>query len=379
MKIIYAYEDRADDVGVQSGHPAAMLQQLRSRAQVLPVFPLNKAVRYLFAPKYAYFRARRLTYRPDREPLLLRDFARQIWRRTRGISADAVFFPGSHLTAEVDLGLPMIFCADATFSGVVDFYDSFSGCAPEYLALGHRQESAALRRCAAAIYASHWAARSAIVDYGADPSKVHVVPFGANVEAPGPDAIEAMVSRRTQDELRLLFIGREWLRKGADIVLEACTMLHRPERPVVLDIVGIASPPVPLPGFARNHGTLRKGNPVERATIERLLAQAHFLFVPSRAENYGMVFCEAAAFAVPSIASDVGGVGTVVRNGITGFALPAGSSASAYASTIETFFRDTQRYRELARSSRSEYERELNWEAFGQRLMAILGNVACRG
>lgn len=377
MKIIYAYEDDADDIGVQSGHPRAMLQQLRGHADVVPVFPLHKSARYLFAPKYAYFRARNLTYRPDREPYFLRELARQVRRRTRGIAADAIFFPGSHLAAEVDLNIPMVFCADATFSGMIDFYDSFSRCAPGYLAMGHRQEAAALRRCAAAIYASHWAARSAIVDYGADPNKVHVVPFGANVTAPDSAAIDALIEQRSQGELRILFIGREWIRKGADIVLDACAILHQSGLPVVLDIVGIVSPPVPLPSFARNHGILRKGDPGECARIERLLSHAHFLFVPSRAENYGMVFCEAAAYAVPSIAADVGGIRTVVRQGVTGFTLPAGSPASAYACLIESCFRRRSEYRELARSSRREYERELNWEIFGRRVMAILEGISC--
>jgi len=43
---------------------------------------------------------------------------------------------------------------------------------------GDEQERAALQAAAAAIYPSHWARKSAVTHYGADPAKVHVVPFG---------------------------------------------------------------------------------------------------------------------------------------------------------------------------------------------------------
>src|SRR6185369_17567008 len=104
--------------------------------------------------------------------------------------ADCVFSPSSCAMAFLDVDLPKIFCADATFSKVVGSYSEYTNCSPDYLKRGHEQETRALANCAAAIYPSEWAARSAVEDYHADPAKIHVLPFGANVDAPSLDAVD---------------------------------------------------------------------------------------------------------------------------------------------------------------------------------------------
>ncbi|MGH7503041.1 MAG: glycosyltransferase, partial [Longimicrobiales bacterium] len=98
-------------------------------------------------------------------------------------------------------------------------------------------------------------------------------------------------------------------------------------------------------------------------------------FVPSRAENYGIVFCEAAAFGVPSVTTDIGGIPTIVRHRQTGFTLPRESAAEAFAATIESTFADPERYRDMALAARAHYRDRLNWDAFGARFMEIVKQV----
>jgi glycosyltransferase involved in cell wall biosynthesis len=377
MRVVYAYENEANDINVQSGRPYSILQQLRAKAnRVDCVFPLDNSTRYLFALKYHYFKLCKLTYRPDREKLRLRSLARQIEARINNVSADFLFCPGSIAITELDVDIPKIFCADATFQNVLDSYETFSHCAPEYIAQGLRQEARALANCDAVIYPSIWAARSAIEDFGADPAKVHVVPFGANIETPDEADVKSYVAVRRSNQLVLLFIGREWERKGADIVLAACDILYKAGVPLELHMVGIEPPPVCLPAYVVNHGVLKKSSPQQHLRLKTLIAGAHFLFVPSRAENYGMTFCEAAAFGVPSVSNDVGGIPTIVRTGLTGICLPRNSPPSAYAEAIHELFVEPQKYRELALSSAAEYRKNLNWDNFGNRLLEIARMVA---
>jgi glycosyltransferase involved in cell wall biosynthesis len=376
MKVAYAYEFDAADPMVQSGRPASILQQLEAAGvQVLRAFPLRRGVHMLFAPKVAYYRQRRLVYRPDREPWYLRSLAAQIRRRVREGRPDVVFAPGSHAVAMLDVPCPVVFCADATFANVLDCYDSFSNCADEFIAQGHAQERAALGRCAAAIYPSTWAARRAIDDYGADPARVHVVPFGANVEAPDAATVDGWIAARDLSPLRLLFVGREWERKGADTVLATCSRLHAAGYAVSLDLVGIDRPPVALPGWAYNHGLLDKRDPDQRACLQTLYAHAHFFFVPSQAENYGMAFCEAAAHGLPSLTTDVGGIPTIVRHGRTGYTLSPQAPTSEWAAALAQAADNPDAYRAMARASRADYEARLSWDAFGARLRDILERV----
>ena len=376
VDIAYAYEQDAGDINTQSGRPLSVLEQFRKNGcSILPAFPLRTAGRYLYIWKYGYYRSRGKIYRPDREPRLLRNLARQVERKLRGKRVDCVFAPGSHVVTELDVPCPKIFCADATFANVLGFYDSFSNVAEEYLALGHEQERRALANCDAAIYPSDWAANSAISDYGAPPEKIHVIPFGANVTVHDPKTVHDWIMARPFDAMRVLFVGRDWKRKGGDTVLQTCEALRRQKLNLRLDIVGIRECPVELPHYATNHGLLDKNDPAERMQLERLLAEAHFFFVPSVAENYGMAFCEAAAYGVPSISTDVGGIATIVRDGITGYAFPLSAPPETYAEAMLSCFADPKVYRDVARSSFEIFQKELNWDVCGRRLLAVMESL----
>lgn len=379
MKVAYAYEFDAADPMVQSGRPAAILNQLTAPGvQVVRAFPLRRSVQLLYAPKVAYYRQRRLVYRPDREPWYLRSLAAQVPRRVRESRPDVVFAPGSHSVARLDMPCPAVFCADATFANVLDCYDSFSHCAPEFIAQGHAQERAALGRCAAAIYPTEWAARSAIEVYGAPPDRVHVVPFGANVQAPPSAFIRDAIDARRLTPLKLLFVGREWVRKGADLVLDTCAHLRAAGIAAELDLVGISRPPRTLPAWVHNHGLLDKRDAAQKARLEALLVQSHFFFVPSQAENYGMAFCEAAAYGLPSLTTTAGGIPTIVRDGITGHTLAAHAPVADWAAVLAGAVADPEAYRTMALASHADFCARLNWPAFGMRLIKILAeSVAC--
>ncbi len=373
MNIAYAYEFRADDINVRSGHPYFILDQLEKRASIDRLFPLDRRIRYAFAPNFLFHKLRGRSYMPDREPVLLKSFAQQVERRLNG--ADVVFSPSSSSISFVETDVPKVFCADATFANVVEAYDEFRNCAADYVDKAHAQEARALATCAAAIYPSHFAARSAVEDYGADPNKVHVLPFGANIDIPSLRTVERIIAARTLDPLRILFVGIDWMRKGGDVVLAACEIARRQGVHLTLDLVGPESIPQDLPVFARSHGRLLKSDPAQRARFEALLAESDLLFMPSRVENYGIVFCEAAAYGIPSLTSAIGGIPTAVRDGVSGYVLPPESAPEAYAAVLQSCAQDPERHIALSRSARRFHDEELAWDRFGENLMAILGSV----
>ena len=195
---------------------------------------------------------------------------------------------------------------------------------------------------------------------------------------PAADEVARLIERRQFDPLRVLFIGRDWWRKGGDIVLAACAIAMEGGLRLQLDVVGVEPPPDPLPSFATSHGNLSKRDPAQRGRLEGLLRQAHLLFMPSRAENYGIAFSEAAAYGVPSLTCAVGGIPTVVRAGVSGMVLPAGSPPGAFARAIHDCIADRARYNTLAWSARCFHDRRLSWDVFGERLIGILGHVSRR-
>jgi glycosyltransferase involved in cell wall biosynthesis len=373
MKVAYVYELDAEDVRVQSGRPHAILQEMRARnCDVVPAFPLDQSAQRRFLWKKIAYRATGLIYRADRERRVLDDLAAQARHRIAAADVDCVFGPGSHAIARLETKRPIVLCADATFRNMLDFYDDFTRCAPEYVRQGEAQERATLQAAAAVIYPSDWAADSAVEDYDVDPAKVHVVPFGANVAARPYGAVKSFVASRSARTLKVLFIGREWRRKGLPKVIAACRWLRARRVDVVLDVVGAQDYPGERPEFACFHGMLNKSRADDRERLEGLLAAAHFLFVPSSAENYGMAFCEAAAYGIPAITTSVGGIPSIVRNDVTGSCLPPGTSAEEFGRTMLEIFGDRRRYEAMALRSYEEYVTRLNWRVFGDRCMQIM-------
>lgn len=374
MKIAYVFHHDAANPAVQSGLPASSLSGLqRLGANIIPVFPLASRPRRAIAKKIS---ARLIgqRYRTDREPGFLEAAAAEFEARTADEDFDLVYTPGSEIVGSLRTDRPIAFASDATFANMVDYYWDFTRLTPEYLRMGHEQEAAAIAKASLCIYAAEWAAKSAINDYGADPSKVVVIPFGANI---GQDnawpEVRTWIEARPRDHLRLLFVGRHWERKGGDILVHAAYCLAKLGHKVRVDIVGC-----PIPARHRNlpwlhgHGLLSPRVAGDMARLHDLFKQAHFVFVPSRAECYGMTFAEANAYGVPAISTDTGGICGVVKDGYNGHLLPLDADGPAYADLIASSFVNASHYERLCAQSFEAFARHYNWSAFCRKFVDIV-------
>ena len=179
--------------------------------------------------------------------------------------------------------------------------------------------------------------REVALGWGLDPRRVTVLPN------PAP-AIPAMPTR---DELRaelrldgdvLVFAGRLGPQKAVGVLLDAL------ERAAGVTLVIAGDGPeraaleqrVAAPG--RVGGVLWRGR--GRGERDLLLSRAaHASVLPSAWENFPHTLVEALAVGCPVIATAVGGVPEVVRDGANGLLAPPGDSG-ALAHAIERFFGD---------------------------------------
>ncbi len=374
MKIAYVYHDDAANPSVQSGRPAAILQEFqRLGHDVERVFPLAVPPPSTALAKKVGYRMIGKFHRHDRNGDYLDALAAQFSARTAGRTFDLVFSPGSEVISHLPTDLPIAYCADATFANLVDYYWDFTGLSAEYLRQGHAQEAAALARATLAVFPSDWAAQAAITQYGADPARVAVIPFGANLGGDNRRAgIMAAIARRPADSLRLLFVGRHWQRKGGDLVIATALCLIAHGHSVTVDIVGCELP-AEFRGltWVRDHGLLLQTRPDDMIALRQLYAGAHFLFVPSRAEAFGLTFTEANAFGVPSVAANTGGIPAVVRHGHNGLLLPPSAQSSDYADALVATFADQARYRAMCEQAFADFEERLNWPAFARKFLEL--------
>ncbi len=279
--------------------------------------------------------------------------------------------PGVELPARYDLAI----WADATFHALRRTYPGHDRLAPASIRSGDTLERRAFERARVVCFASEWAADDAVRVYGVDAGKVHVVPFGAICDAAYANDADAAaaIGSRGREALHLVFSGVDWHRKGGSLVLETAALLHRDGIPVRVTIAGCTPPAdVRLPAYVEVAGFLDKQDAGQFAQWDRLMRRAHLLFVPSRADCFGLVYAEASAYAVPSVASDVGGVASAVRAERNGVLLPSTALASQYAAAIAELWHDRRAYERLALASFIEWQSRLNWGVAGRTFLDLL-------
>ena len=193
-------------------------------------------------------------------------------------------------------------------------------------------ERRAMQQADLMIFSSDWAAHSALNRYDADPSRVHVVPFGANLDSPSDRTVADSIAARDLERCDLLFIGIDWERKRGEFALRILEELRAMDVDATLTMVG-APPPrgLSLPSGTRALGFLDKRDAEQVATLRSLLARAHFLLLPSLADCTPVAACEAFAFGVPVVAADVGGMTSIVNDGRNGVLLDPEAEPKAYA------------------------------------------------
>ena len=314
----------------------------------------------------------RLTHRisgkrtyPFRTQSAAKHFAKEISRRLSGRSYDLIFAPAASVEiAYLETDIPIVYVSDATFSLMQEVYPIFSSMPPASIEAEQFFERTAQDRARLILFPSQWAARSAFDDYGTAKDKVRVIPFGANLDRE-PDRRVAL-GKKVGAKIKILFLAKEWQRKGGTIALDTLRNLEDMGVAAELTVCGV-TPPV---GETHPNITvvpyLDKNIPGDREQFERILSESNLLLLPTRTECYGVVFCEANAYGLPVFATRVGGIPTIVEDGINGYLLPVEAEGKDYAARIAGASLNPETYRALNRGARERYEKVLNWDAWAQ-------------
>ncbi len=292
-------------------------------------------------------------------------FTEQVKKQISKNPCDVILAPvASRELSFLKTSVPIVYLSDITFSLYQKSYQLKLD--NEELELAAKQESIAISKASKLVYPSKWAANSAMRDYQASAAKISIIPFGANLDAPrlSPDTL----SKRTTSPCHLLFVGKDWHRKGGDIAFKTLISLRRMGVDAELVVVGSIPPPDVKHDKLTVIPFLNKNVPQQRKQLDEIFLESHFFIFPTRAECYGIVICEANAFGLPAITTEVGGITTIVKNGKNGYTLPLSASAEDYANLIARIWSDRTCYDNLVHSSREEYDLRLNWNRWAESL-----------
>ncbi len=372
MKIAFITASDPLDKRSWSGIYYRMLEALKYQfEEVAPLGPIRLPI-IEFVLKGFQFLFSKITgkkYNRSHSIVLSKAYAFVLTRRLKNRNFDAIFAPtSSTLIAYLKTDIPIYYFSDATVNAMIGYYENFSNWSKCSINESNLIEKRAIMNSKASVFASDWAANSAKIFYGAIPEKVHVIKMGANIDGV-PNEIK-LEQKLSQKSCNLLFLGVDWKRKGGDIAFEAFELLINEGFDASLVVCGCV-PPIEHPKM-KVYPFLNKNMAADYAIFTQLLDEAHFLFLPTRAECAGIVFCEAAANGIPSVTTDTGGVSSYVENNVTGFVLPFSASAIEYAEVIKTTFRDKNFYKRIAEQARKRYFEELNWDVWAKQMKSII-------
>jgi glycosyltransferase involved in cell wall biosynthesis len=183
-------------------------------------------------------------------------------------------------------------------------------------------------------------------------------PWHAEFLAPQDLELWKAAARDYRRPIKLLFAGNDFVRKGGDFLLQFYS-----DRLAGAWTLTIASndPAIATRQLPKGVEWLRGRNHVQMLDVYR----AHDIFLlPSRQDYMPQVLAEALATGLPCLATDVGGIRDLVRDGETGFLMPAGAPASTWAACLDGLAANPAEIRRLSTGARQFAEDRLGLNRF---------------
>ncbi|WP_162343322.1 glycosyltransferase family 4 protein [Cyclobacterium salsum] len=380
MKIAIASKGDPFDMKTWSGIPAHICDYLRGGGHTVYNIDLKypkEPWHYNWYRRY-YHRLFKKWFLSDVEPYILKRIAKQLDDKVAEFSPDVVIVIHGDFLAYSSFKQPSIIIHDATFASLLNYYPAFTGLTKRSVKAGNLMYQRALNRADAAIYSSDWASRSAIKDYKIGAHKVTTIPFGANIiEIPNSKTVRNWINKRAdQGSCNFLFLGVDWERKGGPDGLKFVVELNRIGVKAKLFVAGCSPKIDPQDErFVVKLGFLRKDVKEEAEKLEQLLINSHALLLPSHAECYGCVYCEANAYALPALGRETGGVSEIIKDGVNGLLMNFDESPECFAGRWTKVWEDRSRYVKLSLNSRIEFDERLNYQEFQRKLERILLDI----
>lgn len=383
MKIAFASMGDPRVLGTWSGIPSHIFYNIELNGhEVIPITlqPSKEPWHYKWLRRY-YYRIHKRWFLASVEERLLKEIGRSLDAAVAKIQPEVVIVIQGDWLSFTTFQQPACIIHDTTFAKLIDYYPSFSNLTSRSVQMGNLMYQRALNRTSVAIFSANWASQSAILDYGTPASKVHTIPFGANMNwTPDAEKVENWILKRSKtDYCNFLFLGIDWKRKGGPDALRFVIELNRRGIKSHLNIVGcLPEIPSEFDNFVHRFGFLRKDNESEAHKLLELFRDSHALLLPSLAECYGCVYCEANAYGLPALGRDTGGVSEIIKEGVNGLLLDVEESPEAFAGRWAKIWEDRAIYSELSLHSRREYDERLNYRVFLSKLERILSDITLK-
>jgi len=321
-------------------------------------------------------------YQSYLDPWVARARSRFLARILRGLDFDFIMTNDHGIVAENATGKPVVIYTDVMFSPVdnnEDMQYTPLHNIPSFVAWLYRLTiRKSLKQATLSVFPAEWQRRVA-KQYGVLTAKMAVIPFGANIPDPGPDVAE---SRDIQSVMRggtlhLLFVGKDWVRKGGPMAVKISAFLRESGIDAILHVVGPQL--TDEHSYVKTSGLLDKNNKEDWARLDRLYRECHIFIFPSQSEGSAIVPREASAYGLPTLAYHIDGLVGAVENGVSGILLGLSSSEATFSEVIQNWLNNPAEYKHLSLMARKFYEQNAYWPATVTHLLREIDGLSTDG
>lgn len=292
-------------------------------------------------------------------------------------SADVILQIGATFAIPEDERTPLVLFCDSNIElarAAIDTGHSEAAVLTPAERDGVREREARVYSRAALIFTmSDFLRRSFIEHFGIPAERLVTLHCGPNIPVPEfTDGLDA----RADGPPTILFVGRDFHRKGAYQLLEAFAEVRAeiPEARLVMVGGGRNAQRMAAPPGVEFVGFLSRDTESGRRRMDSAYRSAHVFCIPTRFEPFGTSFVEAMMYGLPCVGPAAWAVPEIIDDGRTGLLIPPGDRP-ALVQALTRLLRDRGEARRMGEAARVRALERFSWAHLMERMSAGLASV----
>lgn len=214
------------------------------------------------------------------------------------------------------------------------------------------------KQCGGIFTMGQWLRNDLIKRCGIPESKVHHVGGGINVD-------KNLIKNKPKRNNKILFVGRDFRRKGGYIVIEAFKILKQKLNDVELYVAGPSTNPI-----NENIDKYYFLGDCNKKQLSDLYNKCDIFCMPSYFEAYGLVFIEALTYGLPCIGRNVFEMPYFIEDNKTGLLLK-NDDPYELSQLMEKLLYDEEIKKNVL-SKRDWYINEYSWDTVANKILNVI-------
>ena len=214
------------------------------------------------------------------------------------------------------------------------------------------------KKCKGIFTMGEWCKRDIINRCGICPEKVHAVGGGINLDV-------NLIKPTNRTNNKILFVGKDFKRKGGYIVYEAFKLLKKEIHDLELYVAGPNMNPIESPINGYYYMGL-----CDYKELSTLFNKCDVFCMPSYFEAYGLVFIEALCYGLPCIGRNAYEMPFFIKEGENGYLLN-NDDPKELSLLIKKLINNKQ-IKQNVLAKRDEYIKEYSWDNVAKKITDII-------